>query len=157
MGLPEPLHPALVHFPIAFSIIALALGIWALFTRKIVPYMTIFLFITIGVVIVTQLAGSYAASTAGQLSAEDNALIDEHANWSIIVLVMTSLATLCSLVTWIVSRRGRAGLRWFWTILTLIFLCLNTWAVFETAKRGGAMVYEHGIGVKAQGTNIPRE
>jgi uncharacterized membrane protein len=153
LGALPNLHPALVHFPIAFWVGAVVLDLACLLLRRR-PWIdraaaTLYGFGAVG-------AG--AAYVAGR-RAEDGLLgvpatvqpfIATHADWAwwaLIVLVGTAVPRL--LVTWRGRGRERLG-SLAPRYLVLLGAFAGTALLLGTADRGGALVYRHGVAVTPQ-------
>jgi uncharacterized membrane protein len=142
--LPDPLHPAVVHMPIAMAVLAPVLVVVALvLVRKtgsvVAPWLPV-------VVVALMMAGSaYLALETGE-DEEDRVeqvlseeIIHEHEEraelflWSAVVLAVAALGGLL---------KGRWGntLRWVALAVCLVALVLAV----RVGGSGGELVYEHG-------------
>jgi uncharacterized membrane protein len=133
-----PLHPSLVHFPIALAAIGALAEIAYLLIRKPV-------FRWLGPILLTlALAGSgaaYFSVTAAEDKAEHQgvpeAAIEEHESACLWALGMLGLATLLS---WATHPKGKG----LW--IAAIVAVLAGAAMFRTGHLGGKLVFIHGAG-----------
>jgi uncharacterized membrane protein len=140
--LPDPLHPAIIHFPIALSLVALLLELLARHPRARG------LETSAGLLMVLAALGAVAAVLSGQ-AAHDEAvvpaavapLIAQHeelgelAMWSLLVVAAARLV-----LVW----RG-----WFKGLVPWVYLAAAAaaaGAVGYNGYLGGKMVFEHGLG-----------
>jgi uncharacterized membrane protein len=140
--LPDPLHPAVVHFPIALALVGVLLDLVARHprARALEP----------GGAVVMALAalGGIAATLTGQLAEEwvvvpraARVLLERHeelgeiAMWALVVLALSRVA-----LAW----RGlfRGALAWAYLAAALAVAAL----VGYQGALGGELVYRHGVG-----------
>jgi len=144
-------HPAIVHFPIAFAYLALLFSVIALFVRS-KGFNIGFLILTIAMAFgatIAAMAGKEAAVAAHeQLGSGIVPYIEAHEEWAMFTVVMTWISALICLIQYLCTfAQGRKAYTLF-SILTTIALIITCFAVYETGKRGGALVFEHGAGVE---------
>jgi uncharacterized membrane protein len=150
--LPDPLHPAVVHFPIALTLVALLLETLARHPRgrALEP--------AAAVLVVLAALGSIATVVTGNL-ARDAAVVPpaarelvhrheelgEVAMWALVVLAFARLA---------LSRLGRHRGAAAW--LYLILLAGAAGAVGYNGHLGGQVVFRHGVGTDpVQRSTVP--
>jgi uncharacterized membrane protein len=140
--LPDPLHPAIVHFPIALSLVALLFEVLARHPRARV------LESSAGLLMVLAALGSVAAVLSGQAARDDAVVpagvgpllgrhedIGETAMW-----VLLAAAAVRLVLAW----RG-----WFKGVVPWAYLALALAAaglVSYNGYLGGRMVFDHGLG-----------
>jgi len=140
--LPDPLHPAVVHFPIALTLVALLLETLARHPRgrALEP--------AAAVLVVLAALGSIATVVTGNL-AHDAAVVPpaarelvhrheelgEIAMWALVVLALARLAL-------VRLNRHRGAVAW----LYLVLLAGAAGAVSYNGHLGGQMVFRHGVG-----------
>jgi uncharacterized membrane protein len=143
--IPEPLHPAVVHFPIALLLVGAGLSLLAVvFPRWTLPTALILFLGAAGAVVAVQTGEREEhrlPKTTGELhEAFEN---HEHAgkrarNFS---LAAASLAVLTVVSTrWRFVKRILAG-------ATAVVALMTAYHVAQAGHYGGALVYEHGLGV----------
>lgn len=151
MNLPNPLHPAIVHFPIVLILLGMVIALIAVFWRK--GYIPVFAaaLLTLGAL------GAWGAMETGesdedsvkQSSRQANALLHSHEDWAKRTLAASSIAAVIAMGALALYRfprvaRGTAA-------AAALAACAASWCVYETGHLGGALVYQHGAGVHAQG------
>lgn len=145
--LPDPLHPAVIHFPVVLVLVALLFELVARHPRgqALAP--------AAGVLVVLAAFGAVAAVVTGNRAADEAVVsrdvaerVEEHeergeiAMWAL--LVVAALRVLLGARRWLDGVRG-------WAYLAL--LALAAVAVVRAAQAGGHLVFEHGVGVAASG------
>ena len=148
--IPEPLHPAIVHFPIALLLVGAGLSLLAvIFRRWALPT---------ALILVLGAAGALVAVETGER--EEHRLPKttgvvheafenhEHAgkrarNFSFVAATLAVLSVLAS--RWRMVARILAG-------ATAVVALMTAWHVAQAGHYGGALVYEHGLGI---GKNTP--
>jgi uncharacterized membrane protein len=146
--LPDPLHPAVVHFPIVLLLLGAVVAIAAVFWRKHgVPALAAALLGmgmvgTWGAVESGESEGGLLEHTAPQV----DTLIDAHETWAkrtMAVSIIAGLAAVGSLVAARWPRMARAV-----AVVAALISVAAAYGVYETGRRGGALVYRHGAGVE---------
>ena len=145
---PNPLHPAVVHFPIVLLLLGAVVAIVAVFWRKHgVPALAA------GLLVLGAL-GTWAAVQSGESdggliensSPQINGLIDAHETWAKRTLVISILAAFASGGTVLAARWPRAARAV--AVVAALLSVAAAYAVYETGHRGGALVYRHAAGVE---------
>lgn len=147
--IPDPLHPAVVHFPIVLILIGTLMSVVAVFWRKgYVPAFAAAL-LTLGAV------GAWVAKETGESDGglvESTApaveqLIEAHENWAERTLTFAVIAAVTAIGAAALFRFPRVarGVG----VAAALSAVVSSWAVYETGHRGGALVYQHGTGVSA--------
>jgi uncharacterized membrane protein len=146
--IPNPLHPAIVHFPIVLLLMGMGVALLAVFWRKHhVPALA-------AVLLVLGALGTWAAVESGKSdgglvessSLELNALVDAHETWAKRTLAISILAAFAaggSVLTARWPRIARAV-----AIVAAAVSMGSVYGIYETGHRGGALVYRHGAGVE---------
>jgi uncharacterized membrane protein len=140
--LPDPLHPAFVHFPIALSLVALLFDFLSRHPRARV------LEPAGGVLMGLAALGGVAATLSGQLAKEEavvaraaRSLVERHeelgeiAMWVLIAVALTRLA-----LAWRGAFKGLVA--WGYLAIALAAAAL----VGYQGSLGGELVYRHGVG-----------
>jgi uncharacterized membrane protein len=150
--IPDPLHPAVVHFPIVLVFLGTLLSVLTVFTRRgALPQFA-------AVILILAAGGAHLAVNTGGDQVDDvlrrmpdaKPLILAHAEWGLKMRTATVVAGISALVALAFYRTRR-----FRRILAFLTTIIAAWAcycAFEAAKHGGAMVFHHGVGVQMQPT-----
>ncbi len=146
--IPDPLHPALVHFPIVLILLGTGLSILAVFWRK--GYVPVFA----AALMVMGAVGAWAAVASGKAdgglventSAGVATLLDAHETWAERTLTAAAIAAVIAVGSVALFRRFPRAARGF-AVAAALAAMVAAWTVYETGHRGGALVYQHGAGV----------
>ncbi len=150
LEIPDPFHPAVVHYPIVLTLFGTLLALGALLTRRgKLPLWTFLLFLAAAVgAHYAVLTGNLPGATA--LPAGVRALLREHIEWSERArnfdLITAGVAAL-SLLAW---RLGR--IRRVLALVTFGLALFTSYGVLKSAENGRKLVYERGVGVNAAAT-----
>ncbi len=146
LSLPNPLHPAVVHFPIVLILLGSVVAVAAAFTRRWhLPGIAAVLFVlgALGAIIAVQ-TGEREGEIAGETPALEQ-ILDQHEKWAErtqIAAIVVALLAVGAAVTlrWPAAARGLA-------VATAVGALVATWCLVETGHYGGQLVYRHGAGV----------
>lgn len=140
--LPDPLHPAIVHFPIALSLVALLLEVIARHSRARALESAALVLVVLAALgaVATVITGNAAhddavvPAAAGALM-HDHEELGENAMWVLLVL-----ATARAVTAW----RGwfRGWLAWAY----LLGMAIAAGLVSYNGHLGGQLVFRHGVG-----------
>ena len=148
--IPEPLHPAIVHFPIVLVFLGTLLSILTIFTRRgALPQFAAF-------ILILAAGGAHLAVNTGGDQVDDvlrrmpdaKPLILVHAEWGVKMRTAAVIAAISALVA-LAFYRARRFRRAF-AFITTIIAAWACYCAFEAAKHGGAMVFHHGVGVQIE-------
>jgi uncharacterized membrane protein len=153
---PNPLHPAVVHFPIVLVLLGVVVAIVAVLWRKHGAPAVAAGLLTLGAL------GTWGAVQSGESdgglvensSPEVNALIDAHETWAKRTLTISILAAFAaggSVMTARWPRIARAV-----AIVAAVAALAAAFGIYQTGHRGGALVYRHGAGVEVAGNQPPK-
>lgn len=145
--LPQPLHPAVVHFPIVLLLIGAAVAVAAAFTRRWHLAGITAALLTLGALgaVVATTTGNEEEEMAGELSGQGEATLEEHEEWGettrnlAVVTALLAIASV-SIGRWPVPARVLG-------VVTALAAIAAGYAVAQTGHYGGQLVYRHGIGV----------
>ena len=142
MNLP-PIHPMLVHFPIALILTALALDVLGMLFKSeriraaVLPVLALAVLGAIAAIA----AGLYAESQLKAVTDEINGLIGTHETMALSTLGAATLALIFrALAEYRKSIEGIPGQ------ISFIFLLIATLLVGVTGYFGGELVFSHGAG-----------
>jgi uncharacterized membrane protein len=154
------LHPAFIHFPIALLVTALGVDVGCLILRRFTwldrSAALLYALGTLGAG-AAYLTGRQAANSMEHLPGPASLAMWEHGDWALYTLLaFVVVATLRSVTAWL--ERGQLKVR-FTPLRTVALLAAlgGQIVLFETADRGGALVYRHGIAVKHLGLTQPQK
>ncbi len=147
--LPDPLHPAVVHFPIVLILLGAGAAIVAAFWRggHLARYAALLL--------AAGALGAWVAVETGESdggllesgTAAREALVDEHETWAKRTLVVTIVSALAAAGSALAGQWPRVAR--VVAIVAALGGIAAVYAVYETGHRGGALVYRHAAGVEA--------
>ena len=144
------LHAALVHFPLALLPLAAGFDLACLLRRRAWLDRTATLLWTLGALV------AWAALAAGKRAADGfsgvpprvQPAIGEHSDWAHWTLYLFAVVAALRLALWWRDRGGDRPSALPLRSLVLLASLAGLWLLVETADRGGALVYEHGLGVR---------
>ena len=133
------LHPAVVHFPVALLVVALALDVvWLVGLGRSSLHRAAAAAYVLGAAGAgcAYLTGRRAENGLGAIAPAAQALLAEHADWALWTLILFAvLAAWRALLLW--RDRSRPSPMHFLAVGLALF---GQWVLFETADRGGALV-----------------
>jgi uncharacterized membrane protein len=149
--LPDPLHPAIIHFPIALGLVALLFELLARHPRARN------LEAAAGLLIALAALGSVAAVLSGQV-ARDEAVVP-----AAVVPLLARHEDVGELAMWLLlavaaGRLVLAWRGWFKGIVPWVYLLAATAVVGAVAYNGylgGKMVFDHGLGTGPVQRQVP--
>lgn len=145
------LHPAVVHFPIALAVVALLIDSISIVLRSHdwLRRAAVFQYGLAALsAIAAYLAGRQAAKSVGALPANAEAVLAEHADLALLVLVSLCAAAGLRLSGLLLDREK--SLTKVMTFLGFVFMVAANGLLVATADQGGSLVYEHGVAVAAE-------
>lgn len=146
---PDPLHPAIVHFPIVLILLGAVVAVCAVFWRRQhVPLLA-------GVLLTLGAVGAWVSVETGESdggliengSPQADSLLDAHENWAKRTLTTAAAAAVAAVISLALFRFPRTAR--VAAVIAAIAATTASYAVYETGHRGGALVYKHGAGVGA--------
>ena len=144
---PDPLHPAVVHFPIVLIFLGTLISVLAIFTRRgALPQFT-------AVILILAAASAQLAVSTGGDEADDviqrmpdaRPLVRDHAEWGERTRTVAVVAAIVAVVA--VAFYRMRGFRRILALVTTLVAAAACYCAVQAAQRGGAMVYHHGVGV----------
>lgn len=148
--IPDPFHPAIVHFPIVLLFLGAPLAIASLFWRRSGFLILVAAVLSLGALgaFVATWTGENDAEMAGEAAGQADQVLDEHEEWGEsarnlgIVAAVFAIASAGLSFRWPVAGRSAAAL----AALVSVGAAL---AVAQAGHYGGQAVYKHGVGVNA--------
>ena len=145
--IPNPLHPAIVHFPIVLIFLGALLSTLSIFTRR--GALPQFAAITL---VLAACAAQIAINTGGDQAdavlkrmPEAKPLILVHAEWAEWVRNVSVIAAISAVLALAFYRVK--NVRRVLAFITTLIAGAACYCVYQAAAHGGAMVYQHGVGV----------
>ncbi len=145
--MPDPLHPAIVHFPVVLIVLGCVAAWLAVFVRKgNVPWFA-------AVLLILGAAGAWVAKETGKsdgglldnMSPQMQALLDSHQDWAERTVMAATITALVAVAADTLSRFPKLARSM--AVAAALAASVAGWTVYETGHRGGALVFEHGAGV----------
>ena len=147
--IPEPLHPAIVHFPIVLLLIGAGGAVVSLFTERwyVRKWVAIALLLgALGAVVATW-SGNNAKETVGVLAESAETLLDHHEELAETTRNIAIVAAVLGLVAAFANLRGM--LLRVARVTTAVVSLVCMYYVVQTAHMGGQLVYKHGVGLSS--------
>jgi uncharacterized membrane protein len=153
--IPDPLHPAIIHFPVVLILLGTCAALAAVFWRKHhVPVLAAALLAlgALGAWVAVE-TGKADGGLAENLSPQAGALLDAHQDWAnrtLTLAALAALAAIASLWRFRFPRAARAA-----AVAAALIAVLASYALYQTGHRGGALVFRHGLGVNLTAPAAP--
>lgn len=146
--IPDPLHPAVVHFPIVLILLGAAAAIVAAIWRGGHLPRFAALLLALGAL------GAWVAAETGESGGgllekgtpRMETLVEEHETWAKRALAITILAAVAAVGSVAAGRWPRIARAV--AVIAAVASAAAAYAVYETGHRGGALVYRHAAGVE---------
>jgi uncharacterized membrane protein len=146
--LPDPLHPALVHFPIVLILLGTLVALIAIFVRRWHLAWIAAGLLTFGAIgsIAAASTGNSEKEVVGEMNASADQTLDQHEEWgertrnAAIVAALLAIGAAASL------RRFRNLARTA-SVITACAALGASYCVAVTGHYGGQLVYKHGAGI----------
>ncbi|MEI6035548.1 MAG: DUF2231 domain-containing protein [Verrucomicrobiae bacterium] len=147
--LPDPLHPALVHFPIVLLLLGAPLALVAVFVRRWHLPVLAALVLTLGAAgaAVATVTGGKAAEMAGELADNAEKALDEHEEWGERARNAGALAAVLAVLSAALVRKPAAA-RAAGAVAAIAAIAAAL-SVAQAGHYGGQAVFKFGIGVNA--------
>ncbi|MEO8616906.1 MAG: DUF2231 domain-containing protein [Luteolibacter sp.] len=147
--IPNPLHPALVHFPIALILLGTLIAIPAVFLRRFhLPWISA---IVLGLGAIGAVAATWSGEEDGEkqesMPPQAKEVLDEHEEWgerarNLALLAAAAAIASAALRRSPVAARSAAG----FAALAAIGASM---CVAEAGHYGGKLVYQYGVGMNS--------
>jgi uncharacterized membrane protein len=145
--IPDPLHPAIVHFPIVLLLLGAPLAVLSLFLRKWhLPLLTAVVLSVGGVgAVVATWTGEEAAELAGELNGSGETALEAHEDWGERARNAGIVAAILAIASAALGRIPMAGRAL--GAATALAAVVAAYSVAQAGHYGGVVVYKHGVGV----------
>jgi uncharacterized membrane protein len=146
--IPDPLHPAVVHFPIVLTVLGTLISILTIFTRRgaLPQFAAVILILAAGSAQFAIVTGGDQADEVLQRMPDAKPLIRVHAEWGERMRTVAVTAAISAALALAFYRLS--GFRRILALITTIIALGACYCAFEAAEHGGLMVYHHGVGVQ---------
>lgn len=146
--IPDPLHPAVVHFPIVLIILGTLLSVLTILTRRgaLPQFTAVILILAAGAAQLAVMTGGDQADDVIQRMPGAKALVRVHAEWGERTRLVAVIAAVAAVVALAFYRFVRV--RRVFALITTIIAAGACYCAFEAAEHGAEMVYHHGVGVQ---------
>ena len=150
----QPLHPLVVHLPIGLLASAAVVDVAGLAapSRRALPNAATGLYLAGAATLVAAYVTGRADAVALAVPGPARALVDEHWTWA----WRTTLAFCALAAARLALLRAPPATERRFRLPVAAAGLLALALLFQTAERGGRLVYEHGVGVAAPQTPRPR-
>jgi len=147
--IPDPLHPAVVHFPIVLLILGAPLAVVAVFLRRWHLPVLAAAVLALGAAgaVVATVTGEEDSEMAGELAGSGENVLEEHEEWGERARNFGVIAAVLAIVSASLFRMPVAG-RAVGAVAAIAALAAAA-SVAQAGHYGGQVVYKHGIGVSA--------
>ncbi|HEX9048736.1 MAG TPA: DUF2231 domain-containing protein [Verrucomicrobiae bacterium] len=145
--MPDPLHPAIIHFPVVLILLGTAVACAAVFWRKhFVPFLAAAL-LALGALgaLAAVKTGKADVALAENLSPQAEALLDAHQEWAESTLMLAAIASVAAIASIALVRRPRLARAV--AVVAALLAVTASFALYQTGHRGGNLVFRHGLGV----------
>ena len=166
--IPDPLHPAVVHFPIVLLLLGAPLAVVAVFVRSwnLPVLAAVVLGLGAAGALMATWTGGQAAELAGELKGGGEQVLDEHEEWGKRARNAGIVAALLAVTSAALFRKPVAA-RAVGATAALAAVAA-AFSVAQAGHYGGQVVYKHGVGVNTAavvgtsptaegGTEAPKE
>lgn len=152
MNLPDPLHPAVAHYPIALILTGTLLAVVSVFRSGWIPPLSTSLILSLGSLgaVAATWTGDEDEERAEKAGQKAQQVLGKHEKWgerSRNVAILGALAAVASAV----SQKRSARVFRSTSRLTAVISLGASWCVLEAGHYGGKLVYQHGVGVSRSG------
>jgi uncharacterized membrane protein len=154
-ALPNPLHPAIVHFPIVLILLGALFALAAvLFRRGNLPWLAALLLVCgAAAAAVAAWTGGQQAEMVGEISDRAEAILDQHEEWGELTRNIALAAAILALASASLARFAKVSR--VLAIATALTAGAAAYALAETGHYGGLLVYKHGVGINTAAGDNP--
>jgi uncharacterized membrane protein len=154
---PDPLHPAVVHFPIVLLLLGAPLAVVAVFFRghHLPSLAAVVLLLGACGAVVATVTGGNDEEVAGELVGNGEGILEEHEEWGERARNLGLIAAVLAMASAALARQPAAG-RIVGAIAAVVAIAAAL-AVAQAGHYGGQVVYKLGVGVNtpASGAGLP--
>jgi uncharacterized membrane protein len=147
LSLPNPLHPALVHFPIVLILLGTLVAVAAVVIRRgHLPWLAAGLLVlgAAGAFVAAKTGGE-DAELVGELNATGEQVLDKHEEWGEFARNMALAAAVLAIGAASIGKFPRTAR--VVASLAAVAAITASYCVAQAGHYGGQLVYKHGAGV----------
>lgn len=143
--IPNPLHPAIVHFPIAFLLLGGVIAFCSLFflREQMTLFAAILLIFGAGFAYLAEETGGNAADSFLTFFPDSTPTLDNHAEWADLTIKTGVAAGLLAVFAFLLRNKAKFFL--LFRVLMVLAASAAIYCVYETADHGGDMVYREAL------------
>jgi uncharacterized membrane protein len=151
--IPQPLHPAIVHFPIVLIFLGAVLSALTIITRRgaLPQFAAAILILAAGTAQLAVNTGGDQADEVVKRMPQARRLILVHAEWGEWVRTTAVIAAISAVLALAFYRFTR--FRRFLAVVTTLIAGAACYCALQAGQYGGKMVYHHGVGVETTAGN----
>jgi len=145
--IPDPLHPAIVHFPIVLLLLGAPLAVLAIFVRRWQLPWLVALILTSGAIgsVAATWTGGEDEEVVGEISEQADVILEEHEEWGEMTRNVAILAAALAIFAAAFSKFKISSISF--GVLCAIASIGAAVCVAQAGHYGGLLVYKHGLGV----------
>ena len=140
-----PLHPLLTHIPIGLLVAAACIDMVSVNTRpqSTLRHVATWLYMAGAVSLIATYFSGRADAETMRIPGMAHSVVNEHWNWAFRTMVYMNIMSVLRLA---MVRSGRLISRRRWAPVIAAGL-VGIVLLFQTAERGGRLVYQYGVGI----------
>lgn len=146
---PDPLHPAVVHFPVALLLLAAPLSVAAIFLPRLAWLTAAMLFVgAIGAVAAVQTGEREKRDEIAVPAGEGREVLRRHEHAGEAARNSALASALLAFATGVFRERSLRRSAFAMACATAIAASFSAWKSAEAGHTGGILVYHHGVGLR---------
>src|SRR5262249_17024489 len=148
LEIPDPIHPAIVHFPIVLVFLGTLISILTIFTRRgaLPQFTALILILAAGAAQLAVITRNNQIDDLVQRMPESRPLLHYHVEWGERTQTAAAVAA-CSAVVALAFYKARTFRR-VMAFVTTIIAVGACYCALKAAESGQEMVYHHGVGTE---------
>lgn len=152
------IHPVFVHLPLALLPVALAFDLFSLAQRRQRwldrTAASLYCLGAVGSV-AAYLTGRQAVDGLPDIPATALTTVSSHSDSALIVVLIFVPLAVIRLALTVRDRERKATTKVGLRALLSVVAAIGVWTLLQTGKTGGALVFEHGLGVQVEADEVP--
>ena len=147
------IHPAFVHLPLALLPVAVAFDVVSLAQRREQwldrTATSLYCLGAVGAV-AAYLTGQRAVDSLPDIPTQALTTVSSHSDTALVVLLIFVPLAVIRLALTLRDRQRQAMSLWGLRAALVVVAAVGIWTLLQTGKTGGALVFEHGLGVQME-------